>query len=264
MRFQRRPVPIIIGGCHRSGTTLVRYILDAHSKIHCAPEVKFFRDLYGDYTKDDLNHIRFFSTARQMGLDEDELLSIFGKAFLVSHDLAAKKQGKKRWADKNPENVLYLKQWQLLLNGRFQFIHLVRHPLDTLASLIEAGFPKTVPSDFEGKVDVYRKLTIAGVEFSRLYPEKSFLVRYEDLVENPSTVISKLMDYLGEKYEPSMIDSFNPPERQGGLEDPKILATGSIHLKSIGRWKADLSPQQVDFVCNRCQDLFSRFNYPLP
>lgn len=36
--------PIIIGGCYRSGTTLLRRLLDSHSNVHCRPEVKFFND----------------------------------------------------------------------------------------------------------------------------------------------------------------------------------------------------------------------------
>ncbi|MGV8838302.1 sulfotransferase, partial [Cellvibrio sp.] len=41
--------PIIIGGFYRSGTSLVRRLLDSHSKIYCGPEVKFWPDLYADY-----------------------------------------------------------------------------------------------------------------------------------------------------------------------------------------------------------------------
>jgi hypothetical protein len=44
--------PIIIGGCHRSGTSLLRRILNARSRIHCGPEIKFLRDFHGDYYGD--------------------------------------------------------------------------------------------------------------------------------------------------------------------------------------------------------------------
>src|ERR671937_1164267 len=98
-------LPIIIGGCHRSGTSLVRRILNAHSRIHCGTEVKFFRDFYGDYFYDPLKHARFFSTARAI-LSENDLLEIFGNAFIALHERAAAEANKPRWADKNHENVL--------------------------------------------------------------------------------------------------------------------------------------------------------------
>ena len=257
-------LPIIIGGCFRTGTTLLRRILDTHSRIHCPPEIKFFRDLYGNYIKDKLKNLRFFKTARQMGLNEDELLSLFGGAFVKSHELAAEKLSKVRWADKNPENVLYMEQWQRLLNGRFLFIHVVRNPLDTVASLIEVGFEKTLPPNFKGRVKVYQQYTEAGEAFSHKYPEKSFVIRYEDLVEQPTAAVERLMDFLDEEYEPAMIASFNAPGRQKGLEDPKISSTRSIHVKSIGRWKADLTRRRVKYVYRECRSLFSRFEYPAP
>src|SRR5437762_3114343 len=116
--------PIIVGGCYRSGTSVIRRILDAHSRIHCGPEVKFFRDFYGDYLDDRLQHLRFMTTARAI-LPETDLLDVLGRAFVAVHERAAACAGKPRWADKNPENVLYLSEWQRLLRDHWLFVHVV-------------------------------------------------------------------------------------------------------------------------------------------
>lgn len=60
--------PIVVGGCYRSGTSLVRRLLDSHPCIHCGPEVKFFRDFYADYidVEDPISHLRFMVTARTL------------------------------------------------------------------------------------------------------------------------------------------------------------------------------------------------------
>ena len=50
--MSRNTWPIIVGGCHRSGTSLVRRLLNAHSRIYCGPEVKFFRDFFKDERDD--------------------------------------------------------------------------------------------------------------------------------------------------------------------------------------------------------------------
>jgi len=68
--------PIVIGGCLRSGTSLVRRILDAHSRIHCGPEVKFLRDWNGDYLNAPIPYGRFMRSARSI-LPEDELFFNF-------------------------------------------------------------------------------------------------------------------------------------------------------------------------------------------
>jgi len=239
------PLPVIVGGFYRSGTSLVRRLLDAHSRIHCPPEIKFFKDLRGDYRDDPLGHVRLFATLPSMGLDHNEIGDIFGRAFVEAHALAARKAGKARWADKNPENVLYLEQWRQLLPSGFTFVHVVRHPLDALASLVEIGFSKAVPADFAGKVMLLKTFVDAGLQYERAYPEASYRVCYERLVSDPGSILMGLFDRLGENFELQVLDRFNHPERGCGIEDPKVAGTARVHAQSLGRWHNDLTLQQV-------------------
>jgi hypothetical protein len=242
-------LPIIIGGFYRSGTSLVRRLLDSHSRIHCGPEIKFFKDFYGDYLRDDLRHVRLFGTLHSLGLSEREMLLIFGKAFVESHVFAARKRGKTRWADKNPDNVLYLKQWELLLPDGFIFIHVVRNPLDALASLKEAGFTKTIQSEFSEKAQLLKRYRDAGEEFVATHPCTSLTVGYEDLVNFPISTLKSVFSSLGEPFEPEVLENFNQPERGEGIEDPKIRLTNSIHDRSVGRWRKDLEEDEIYSAC---------------
>lgn len=237
--------PIIIGGFYRSGTSLLRRLLDSHSRIHCGPEVKFFKDFYGDYLHDELLHVRLFSTLSTLGLTEEEMLSIFGQAFVESHELAARKAGKVRWADKNPENVLYLKQWAQLLPGGFVFLQITRNSLDALASLKEIGFYKTVPPAFADKVRLLKDFRDAGATYAARHPESSLTLRYEDIVRDPHSTLEYLFSWLGETFEPEVLERFNLPERGEGVEDPKIKMTQNIHDRSIGRWRQELTQEEI-------------------
>lgn len=231
--------PIIVGGCHRSGTSLIRRVLDAHSRIHCGPEVKFLRDLYGDYSDDPLAHLRFFATAHSI-LSESELLDLFGKAFIVLHERAAARAGKLRWADKNPENVIYLASWAHLLGNNWVFVHVARNPLDTIASIKEAQFDKTIPVGMEARIDFYRRYNECGLEFGYKYPERYYRVLYERVITAPEATLFALMEWLGEEFEPMQLD-FNELPHERGLEDPKIHRTSEIHPRSIGRWRGLLT-----------------------
>ena len=253
--------PIIIGGFYRSGTSLLRRLLDSHSNIHCGPEVKFFKDFYGDYLHDELSHVRFFHTLKALGLDEYEMMATFGKAFIASHELAARKRGKKRWADKNPENVLYLRQWHWLLEGKLFFVHVVRHPLDALASLAEAGFNKAVPAEFDGKLKLFRQFSEKALSYTECNPDTSVLIRYEELVTNTENTLSGLLDKLGETFEPSVIEEFASTKRQVGIEDPKIIRTSEIHSRSIGRWRQDLNNGEVQVALEELGPILSRLQY---
>jgi hypothetical protein len=247
--------PIIVGGCHRSGTSLLRRILNAHSHIYCGPEVKFFRDFYGDYLRDPLQHGRFFRSARAI-LPEAELLEIAGQAFIALHQRAAARAGKRRWADKNPENVLYLDQWQCLLGENWLFIHVVRNPLDTLASLKEANFRLIIEDNLEARIALYQRYTRAGLDFGNARAERTCRVCYEDLVRFPRPTLEGLMNWIGEVFEPAQLD-FNQTVHERGLEDPKIAGTKRIHEASLGRWRHLLSRDEADAIWRETQTIWA-------
>jgi Sulfotransferase family len=250
--------PIVVGGCHRSGTSVVRRMLDSHPDIHCGPEVTFFRDFYDAYQDDPLRHLRFSQTARTL-LPEPELLDVLGRSFVDLHLQAARRAGKRRWADKAPDNVLYLEEWGRLLGREWLFVHVVRNPLDTVASMAEIGFPLTLPADLEGRIAFYRRYAQAGFVFGHRHRDRCRLVVYERLVAEPEPEVSRLMDWLGETFDPLQL-AFNDVPHTPGLEDPKIATTTAIHAESVGRWRALLSPQDAATVWEATADLWERID----
>jgi hypothetical protein len=179
-KLEHNDCPIIIGGCHRSGTTLIRRILNAHSRIHCGPEVKFFRDFYGDYPNDELRNFRFAVTCLTL-VSRPEALKILGKAFVTMHEVAARKAGKARWADKAPENVLHLQDWEEILGENWVFVHVARNPLDTIASMREIGFRRTLPETLGEQTAFYRRYTEAGIHYGQRHPLRYARVLYEQV-----------------------------------------------------------------------------------
>ena len=250
--------PIVIGGCHRSGTSLLRRVLNAHSAIHCGPEVKFFRDFYGHYADDAWADFRFFATARAI-LPESDLLSIAGAAFVAMHERAAARAGKRRWADKTPENVLHLADWQRLLGEEWTFVHVVRHPLDTLASIKETGFRRTIPADLDGRIAWYRRFTQAGLDFGATTPDRYRRVVYESFVADPEAGVDSLMDALDESPERGQL-AFNALPQQRGLEDPKVGETTRVHAESVGRWRAVLSDDEARVIWDGTRDLWCQID----
>jgi hypothetical protein len=264
---------IVVGGCHRSGTSLIRRILDAHHRIHCGPEVKFFRDFYGDYFDDPLRHLRFTRSARAL-LPEDDLLEVLGSAFVALHERAAARAGKPRWADKNPENVLYLEQWQRLLGDRWLFVHVVRNPLDTLASMEEAGFPLTLPRGLQGRIDLLTRYTESGISFGNAHPERYYRVLYEDVGSDPRETVEKLMAWLGETFDEAQLTVGGVTEAAAadgtllpGLEDPKIAATSGVQAPRETRWRDVLSDEDAALIVAETAALWSLVDpggrYPL-
>lgn len=250
--------PIIVGGCYRSGTSLVRRLLDSHPRIHCGPEVKLFRDFYGDYigVEDPIAHLRFIATARSL-LPEDELLEVLGGALVEIHERAARAQGKARWADKAPENVVFLHDWQRIHGDDWVFLHVVRGSLDTLASIEESGFPRSIPAGLDERIDLYLEYARAGLRFAEQHPDRYVCVRYEDLVADPEPTVRELMASLGEEFHPRQL-AINARAHQAGLEDPKAARASEIHSRSLGRWREVFDAEQVDEIAERTASVWSR------
>lgn len=252
--------PIVVGGCYRSGTSLVRRLLDSHPRIHCGPEVKFFRDLHADYigVEDPIEHLRFLTTARSL-LPEDEVLETLGAAFVEMHERAARRAGKPRWADKVPENVVFLGAWERLLGDGWVFLHVVRNPLDTLASIEEAGFPRSIPAALEDRIDLYLEYALAGLEFERRHPDRYLRVLYEDLVGTPEATAGLLMEGLGEELHPEQL-RLDPGRHQAGLEDPKAARASEIHAGSVGRWPAAFDEEEAARIAGRTAAVWARLD----
>jgi hypothetical protein len=257
-RPEAHSLPIVVGGCHRSGTSLVRRILDAHPRIYCGPEVKFFRDFYGTYLEDPIHHVRFATTARSM-LPEHELLELFGTAFVEMHERAARHAGKPRWADKNPENVVFLAAWDRLLGDGWLFVHVVRNPLDTLASIKQWSFPVSIPAGLDARIDMYLEYLQAGLNFRAANPERCFTVLYEELVTQVEPSLRALMSWLGEDLDPGQT-RIDDGRHQAGLEDPKIAKTSHVHHDSVGRWREVLSRAEAATIRRRTDGCWRRID----
>jgi hypothetical protein len=255
-RASRSDWPIVVGGCPRSGTSLLRRILDCHSRIRCGPEVKFFSDLNGD-GPDRLRYLRFLATVRTMA-DDAALLEILGGALVALHERAALAAGKARWVDKAPENIRYASQWQQLLGDQWLMIHVLRNPLDTIASMIEAQFPD-VPSEPMACVAHYCAYSDAAARFAAEHPDRYRSVVYEQLVTQPESTLEGLMRWLGEELEPPQL-AFNDRPHDWGLEDQKVIQTTGVHSASVHSWRGRLSLEEAELIWDLTAETWTSFD----
>ena len=251
--------PIVVGGCYRSGTSMVRRLLNAHSRIHCPAELKFFMDFHGTYAVSDrLAHLRFAATAKQF-LPPEEVFDVLGGAFVELHHRAARRAGAVRWADKAPENVIFLDDWGRLLDEQWHFLLVVRNPLDTVASISQSPFPLSIPAGLEGWLDTYCRFLESGLEWIERHPTRGHMVIYEELVASPHKVVSGMMEAVGERFEDVQLQ-FDQCDHGSGLEDRKVSSTGAIHSDSLHQWPKILTPDSAAAVWKATQALWQRID----
>ncbi|MCI0637007.1 MAG: sulfotransferase, partial [Actinobacteria bacterium] len=162
-----------------------------------------------------------------------------------------------RWADKNPENVLYVDAWRRLLGDGFCFVHVVRPPFATIASMREANFRLTIPADLDGQIDLYRQYNEAGLAIASRFPERTLRVSYDRLVVSSRAELARLMVWLGEVPEDSQLDFSHVP-RDHGLQDPKSANTTGVHRESLERWRLLLDVGDIESIGRRTSDLWQR------
>src|SRR5213082_930585 len=206
--------PLIILGVGRSGTTLLRVMLDRNSTLAIPYETFFVPQLAHRHRKrpkvdeflDDLGRLR---TLYDWGIEPDDVRPRLHEGMTTSEAIA-ERQGKTRWGDKTP---LYMQQLPLLerLFPDARWVHLVRDGRDAALSFLElpAGFsgktwaqPRTV-AQFAAR---WRTEILAARRLGRHAGGRYLELRYEDLVADPERELRRVCEHASLSWEPAMLD----------------------------------------------------------
>jgi hypothetical protein len=198
-----------------------------------------------------------------LGLPEDVWLDEFGRAFIRCFELATARNGKKRWADKNPENAINILHWHRLLDQNFDFIMVARHPFDIIASMEEIKMNRALPTILEKRAAHVRTYIESGLEYCEANPSRSSIMRYEALVSDPRGTLEEVLARIGEEFDPAMLADLGADRHGRGLEDPKSHGRGQISGENVRRWARDFTPDQVVRLHSELGALVERLGYDL-
>ena len=244
---------IVVLGAPRSGTTLMRRILDAHPAIACPGETFLLRSvarfIEGDTVSDGIDYGVLGGLA-SAGLGRDDLLGRLRVFATTIFEEIAAAAGKDRWANKTAVDSFYIDGIEQVFGGHVKFVGIVRHGLDTAGSMqdlcdangayIEELHRYIVrhPVPLEAFVHAWADTTRAILDLAERRPDDTIVLKYEDLVERPDEVLAELFGFLGERWQEDLIDRVFGAVRAQGLGDWKTYATTRIHDSSVGRHEA--------------------------
>jgi hypothetical protein len=221
------PMPIIVGS-PRSGTTLLRLMLDSHSELAIPPETGFLP--LGEKLKgrgDKLRH-KFFQAVVNYSAPvpswpdfeiseetfRDALAEIepftVSDGFRMFYRLYAARHGKTRWGDKTPIYCRYLNTIRRLL-PEARFIHIIRDGRDAALSLRRMWF--SPGWEIETQASYWRDCVLAARR-AGAGRDDYLEVRYEDLILNTKETLEHVCAHTALAYEGNMLDYYRrAPER---------------------------------------------------
>jgi len=223
----------------RSGTTLLRLILDSHERLALADESGFLRAVAAAKAIPDQHDGPGWY--RRYGLsdaDMDARLRTFYDGIFSDW---ARSEGAVRWGDKTPFHINHLPVAAQVFPDA-QVVGIVRHPGAVVASQLRRGIPFS---------DALRHWRNQNARLLRAASRADLrrrlaVVRYEDLVADPEPVLRALLRFLGEPWSPDLL-RHHEVQRQKGA--PRLAEGGTRTGDAIdparnARWLDELSGAQ--------------------
>jgi LPS sulfotransferase NodH len=203
----------------RSGSTLLRVLLDSHSEIHCPHEI----------------HLRYLSvnleakwverSMKEMGLDKPRLEYLLWDRVL-HRELTG--SGKPRLVTKTPNDV-FIADRIMECWPDAKLVFLLRHPAAIVRSRQDY---QGDAADAEKNVALIRRYCEALEAARQKYD--GVTIRYEELTSEPEPTLRRVCDHLGVPFEPGMLEygeqdhgrfksglgDWNDKIKSGRIQDP--------------------------------------------
>jgi hypothetical protein len=257
--------PVFVLGSGRSGTTLLRQMLNAHPRIHLTHEAGFYsaaqpfrkrlsarawlERYYGSFP--------FAWLGLSVAEVESELPAPLGEhaypaAFCAIMRAKAQQHGKPRFGDKTPYDSRHvgaiLKDFP-----DARIVHIVRDPRATVASLARMPW---APSSL-GMVNLF---ALAQVEALAPFRNRIHEVRLEDLLAEPEAELRKLLEFVGEDWDPRVLEHAKyAPEDAPPY--PWLASAKEAARPTAEGYRKALSPAWIRLIEGTQRKIFARYGY---
>jgi Sulfotransferase family len=263
------PEPVYVIGVGRSGTTLLRLMLDGHSRLAIPGEAPWVtappaRSAPNDNLETIFRHPRFTewrldpefvraSVARRRPSDWPDTVDAVFAAY-------AEHRGKPRWGDKTPTHIDHLPVLARWFPGA-QFVHLVRDGRAVAASLDEQpwGPRNAMAAAFYWRNAVRRAHRVGA----RLGRNRYLELRLEDLVADAPGQLRRVCTFIGEAYEDRMLEYHDRFARRGKVGPPGHESLALPPTPGLRDWRATLGPGEQRAVESICRPVLRMFGYPV-
>ena len=269
----RDPPPLFVLGVRRSGTTLLRVMLDRSAELAVPDESYFVPQLARRHrgTVDPaafVDDLRRLPTLGEWGLSPESVAPRLrhgmgtGEAIAAIFEAYAALHGKPRWCDKTPLYMQHLPLLERLFPGA-RFVHLVRDGRDAALSFLSV--PPGImtegwghPRDAAGFACQWATEVRDAQALGARVGGRSLEIRYETLVADAASTLRAVCDFAGLRYDDAMLgyvgetDSARKAHQQRLNEPPRV---------GVRDWRTEMSSDDRHAFESVAGDLLAELGY---
>lgn len=256
--------PILIVGCWRSGTSMLRSVLRMHPDLCGIPnETHYIRAILDEFGYEIDNPDTAVAILTTHGKFPKEVISVaemraeFHRTepmttseFLQrTYAIVMRKNPGQRLLIKHPQAALFLDE-MLQLFPNLKILGMVRDPRAMLASQL-SRWPNTTMSHGVG----FWRAALHEADAHCVFGENYFQVSYERLVVEPEPLLKEICHFLAIPYNANLLSFKQPIDYEGGVV--------GFDASRMNKWQSLLSAEQIHFVQKKCATEMNRLHYPL-
>ncbi len=268
---------LFIGGCARSGTTMLAGML-AHHPHYCAPQELLFKrnlwemaDAQGNIvpkrvlpTLRSHLHFRIMLAAIPHTAITQLPPRMHWKKFLewIVSEYARAAYGKTQCAVCIDHSVSNLEQIHFLAHHfpKAKFIHIVRDGRAIAASFKRINW--WGPSNVLIAAGWWKDAVLAGLLAEMAFPNRVLRVHYESILDTPEAELQRICQWAELEYLPQMVAG-------KGITIPPIFRTQhqyvgtGVQKSRKNSWRTELSDREIEIFESLTSELLQFFGYPL-
>jgi hypothetical protein len=265
---------VFVLGVRRSGTTLLRVMLDRHPHLAVPDESYFVPQLARRHRgtvdiQELVEDLRRLPTLVEWGITPESVARrlrpgmVPGEAIAAIFAAYAAERGKSWWGDKTP---LYMQSLPTLerLFPRARFVHLIRDGRDAALSflavpegIMTAGWGH--PRDAAGFACQWAtEVRAARALGERVGTGRYLEVRYEALVADPDEALRRVCAFLGLAYDEAMLDYAGKTDSARKAHQQRLNEPPRVGVRD---WRTELSPADVAAFEAVAGDLLDELGY---
>ncbi len=267
--------PLFVLGVRRSGTTLLRLMLDRHPELAIPDESYFIPQLASRHRghldpaafEDDLRRL---PTLAEWGVSAREVRGHLppgatgADGIAAIYELYAERRGKCRWGDKTPLYMRYLPLLERLFPDAL-YVHLVRDGRDAALSFLSV--PPGImteswghPRDAAGFACQWRTEVLEARALGRRAGGRYLEVSYESLVAGPRAELERVCAHAELAFDPAMLEYAGAAEAAAKPHQQSLRRPPTPGLRN---WRAAMDPGAVDAFEAVAGDVLAALGYEL-